>query len=101
MANNSTLRVSSKNCFGGLRIKDRIQVPAGADAVRAKRRPESFSRKGMIRIVAYLHPDFRDSIRLVQTQTGENLRETVTHALNTLFIEYNVPVVERVTCTHD
>jgi len=55
----------------------------------------------MIRIVTYLHPDFRDSIRLVQTQTGENLRETVTRALNTLFIEYNVPVVEEGTCAHD
>ncbi len=101
MANNSALRMPLNKHSGDLRMQDQAKVPSGADPVRGKRRSKSFSRRGTIRIVTYLHPDFRDSIRLVQTKTGENQRETVTRALNTLFIEYNVPVVEEGTCEHD
>ncbi len=101
MADNSALRVPLNKHSGDLRVQDQAKVPSGAHPVRGKRRSKSFSRRGMIRIATYLHPDFRNSIRLVQTQTGENLRETFTRALNTLFIEYNVPVVEEATFAHD
>jgi hypothetical protein len=101
MANNSALQVSLNKSSGDFRVQYQAEVQAIGDAVRVKRGTKSFSRRGMIRIVTYLHPDFRDSIRLVQTKTGENQRETVTRALNTLFIEYNVPVVEEGTCAHD
>jgi hypothetical protein len=101
MASTSTHCVLPNTYSGGPRLQNKSQVAGGCDAARAKRRSKSFTRTGMICIATYLHPDFRDSIRLVQAQTGENLRETVTRALNTLFIEYNVPVVGEETCAQD
>jgi hypothetical protein len=52
------------------------------------------SRKGKIHIGAYLHPDFKASLRLVQAQTGMDIQALLAHALNELFRAHKVPVVE-------
>jgi hypothetical protein len=54
------------------------------------------SREGKVHIGAYLHPDFKRSLRLVQAQTGEDVQTLVTRALNNLFATHNVPVVDQV-----
>jgi hypothetical protein len=53
------------------------------------------SREGKVHIGAYLHPDFKRSLRLVQAQTGEDVQTLVTRALNNLFATHNVPVVDQ------
>ncbi len=53
------------------------------------------SREGKIHIGAYLHPDFKRSLRLVQAQTGEDVQQLVARALNELFRAHNVPVVDQ------
>jgi hypothetical protein len=53
------------------------------------------SREGKIHIGAYLHPDFKRSLRLVQAQTGEDVQTLVIRALNNLFSTHNVPVVDQ------
>jgi hypothetical protein len=53
------------------------------------------SREGKIHIGAYLHPDFKRSLRLVQAQTGEDVQTLVIRALNGLFSSHNVPVVDQ------
>jgi antitoxin-like ribbon-helix-helix protein len=53
------------------------------------------SRVGKVHIGAYLHPDFKRSLRLVQAQTDKSLDALLTQALNELFRRYNVPVVDR------
>ncbi len=53
------------------------------------------SREGKIHIGAYLHPDFKRSLRLVQAQTGEDVQTLITRALNNLFAAHNVPVVDQ------
>lgn len=53
------------------------------------------SREGKIHIGAYLHPDFKRSLRLVQAQTGEDVQTLVIRALNNLFSAHNVPVVDQ------
>jgi hypothetical protein len=53
------------------------------------------SREGKVHIGAYVHPDFKRSLRLVQAQTGEDVQTLVVRALNGLFSSYNVPVVDR------
>ncbi len=53
------------------------------------------SREGKIHIGAYLHPDFKRSLRLVQAQTGEDVQTLVVRALNNLFSTHNVPVVDQ------
>ncbi len=52
------------------------------------------SRTGKIHIGAYLHPDFKRSLRLVQAETGEDVQTLVVRALNNLFSAHNVPVVD-------
>jgi len=51
------------------------------------------SRQGMIHIGAYLHPDFKTSLRLVQARTGKDIQTLIADALNELFRAHNAPVV--------
>jgi hypothetical protein len=53
------------------------------------------SREGMIHIGAYLHPDFKTSLRLVQARTGKDIQSLLADALNELFRAHNAPVVDR------
>lgn len=71
--------------------------PAVAPAVSASA-PMSYkapSRDGKTHIGAYLHPDFKRSLRLVQAQTGEDVQTLIAKALNELFRAHNVPVIDR------
>jgi hypothetical protein len=52
------------------------------------------SRDGKIHIGAYLHPDFKRSLRLVQAQTGEDTQSILARALNEIFRSHNVPVID-------
>ncbi len=52
------------------------------------------SRVGKAHIGAYLSPDFKRSLRLVQAQTGEDTQTLIARALNELFRAHNVPVVD-------
>jgi hypothetical protein len=61
-----------------------------------KRQP---SRIGKILIAGYFHRDFRRSIRLLQAETDETLEELLGRALNKVFREHGVPVVDPVTGT--
>jgi hypothetical protein len=53
------------------------------------------SREGMIHIGAYLHPDFKTSLRLVQARTGKDIQTLIADALNELFRAHNAPVVDK------
>jgi hypothetical protein len=53
------------------------------------------SREGLIHIGAYLHPDFKSSLRLVQARTGKDIQSLLADALNELFRANNAPVVDR------
>jgi antitoxin-like ribbon-helix-helix protein len=55
------------------------------------------SRVGKVHLSGYYHPDFKRSIRLVQAETGEKFEEMFERALNILFREHGVPVVDPVT----
>ena len=56
---------------------------------------KSPSREGKTHIGAYLHPDFRRSLRLVQAETGEDVQSLIAQALNDLFRAHNVPVIDQ------
>jgi hypothetical protein len=53
------------------------------------------SREGKIHIGAYLNPDFKRSLRMVQAQTGKDMQELIALALNDLFRGHNVPVIDQ------
>lgn len=70
--------------------------PAPAPSLPAQPSGTSYkapSREGKVHIGAYVHPDFKRSLRLVQAQTGEDVQTLVVRALNGLFSSHNVPVV--------
>jgi hypothetical protein len=52
------------------------------------------SRDGKIHIGAYLHRDFKTSLRLVQARTGKDIQGLLADALNDLFRAHNAPVVD-------
>jgi hypothetical protein len=53
------------------------------------------SREGKTNITAYLSPDFKSSLRMVQAQTGKSLQTIIAESLNDTFIKYNVPTVRQ------
>ena len=52
-------------------------------------------RAGQVNISAWLHPDFKSSLRLVQARKGRNaaLQDLMAEALNDLFVKYDVPTI--------
>ncbi len=68
------------------------EVPANTAKATTYKAP---SREGKTHIGAYLHPDFKRSLRLVQAQTGEDVQSLLAKALNDLFRAHNVPVIDQ------
>ena len=71
-----------------------IEIPEPISAVSPPGRVKPPSRQGKIHIGAYLHPDFKRSLRLVQAQTGEDVQALIAKALNDLFRAHDVPVID-------
>ncbi|MBG0807843.1 hypothetical protein IY145_24990 [Methylosinus sp. H3A] len=67
-------------------------APAPAPAAARYKAP---SREGKTHIGAYLTPDFKRSMRLVQAETGEDTTQLIARALNELFRAHKVPVVDQ------
>jgi hypothetical protein len=57
----------------------------------------SQSRAGQVNISAWLHADFKSSLRLVQARKGRNatLQDLMAEALNDLFTKYDVPTIRQ------
>ena len=55
------------------------------------------SRAGQVNISAWLHADFKSSLRLVQARKGRNatLQDLMAEALNDLFTKYDVPTIRQ------
>jgi len=66
-----------------------VAPPAPANSAKAP------SREGKVHIGAYLHPDFKRSLRMVQAQTGQDIQALLAVALNDLFRGHNVPVIDQ------
>jgi hypothetical protein len=74
----------------------RAQVGAGSESPVQLPSPGSYlapSRAGKINITAYLSPDYKSSLRLIQARTGHSLQTLVAEALNDLFQKYDVPTI--------
>jgi len=70
--------------------------PAIPEAREPAERASSYkapSREGKIPITAYLSPNFKSSLRLIQAKQGGSVQELIAEALNDLFAKYNVPTV--------
>ncbi len=65
-------------------------APAATSAPTSYMAP---SREGKVNITAYLVPDYKASLRLIQARTGKSLQTLISEALNDLFTKYDVPTV--------
>ena len=52
------------------------------------------SRTGKTNLTAYLSPDYKRNMRLIQAKTGRSLQTLIAEALNDLFAKYDVPVID-------
>lgn len=68
--------------------------PQEVEEPKAKTSPVAKSREGKAHIGAYLSPEFRKSMRMVQAQTDKDMQALIAESLNDLFRKYNVPVVD-------
>jgi hypothetical protein len=69
--------------------------PVAVTPAPAAKSGQAPSREGKLHIGAYLHPDFKRSLRMVQAQTGKDMQELIALALNDLFRGHNVPVIDQ------
>jgi hypothetical protein len=70
--------------------------PATPQTTESAERPGSYkapSREGKTPITAYLSPNFKSSLRLIQAKQGGTVQELIAEALNDLFAKHNVPTV--------
>lgn len=51
------------------------------------------SRENKTPITAYLPPDYKTSLRLIQARENRSIQALIGEALNDLFAKYNVPTV--------
>ena len=69
------------------------QAPANAPRPVSQGSYMAPSREGKTNITAYLSPDYKSSLCLIQARTGKSLQTLIAEALNDLFGKYDVPVV--------
>jgi antitoxin-like ribbon-helix-helix protein len=77
---------------GHAAVAAKVQHPAPATISTTTK---GLSRDGKIHIGAYLHPDFKTSLRLVQARTGKDIQTLLARALNELFRAHNAPVIDK------
>jgi len=71
---------------------DERQIAPG-EAAKPQGAARQANRVGRVNIAAWLHPDFKRSLRLVQARRGGNIQEILEEALNDVFAKYDVPQV--------
>lgn len=90
------LSASSGKSADGKRVKAPSPSPASKDdrAADANRQP---TRVGKVNVSAWLDPDFKSGLRLVQVRKGPKatVQDILAEALNDLFTKYDVPTVRQ------
>ncbi len=71
---------------------DAVRRTANSSAAPASSQRQA-NRQGKINLAAWLHPDFKASMRLVQARRPGSIQELMEEALNDLFAKYDVPQV--------
>lgn len=54
------------------------------------------NRQNKVNVAAWLHHDFKSSLRLVQARRPGSIQDLMEEALNDLFAKYNVPQVAKI-----
>lgn len=87
----SALQAALSQGRGGRTAPEPTPQPTIEQSGSVTQRPPS--REGKVNISAWLSPDFKRSLRMVQAVTDKKLEPLMAEALNELFAKYNVPQV--------
>lgn len=92
-----------------MRSKSVAALQSGLEAASGKRPPAARSapspvvqpearpatgRAGQIHLGAWVSPDFKKSLMMVEIKTGRKKHELISEAYNDLFAKYDVPVID-------
>jgi hypothetical protein len=64
-----------------------------AGETTAARPTRQANREDKVNVAAWMHPDFKRSLRLVQARRPGTIQDLLEEALNDLFAKYDVPQV--------
>ncbi len=67
--------------------------PTAADVPTTPKAERQANRQGKVNVAAWMHPDFKRSMRLVQARRSCTIQDLLEEALNDLFAKYDVPQV--------
>lgn len=67
--------------------------PSGARPAAPPSAGKAPSREGKTNITAWLSPDYKASLRLIQSKENRSMQALIAEALNDLFAKYDVPTV--------
>jgi hypothetical protein len=73
-------------------VSDVRRVGPGAAEAPAARQA---NRQGKVNVAAWLHPDFKASLRMIQARRPGSIQDLLEEALNDLFGKYDVPQVTK------
>ena len=94
MSKNNLARLQEAlSAKSGPKASATIASPASSDAAPPPGYYMAPSRSGKTNITAYLSPDYKSNLRLIQARTGQSLQTIVAEALNDLFQKYDVPAI--------
>ncbi len=85
------------NSSGGRTVPVAVSTSVTAPSPEKATVGKSPSRANQVNMSAWLHKDFKKSIRLVQARKPDNatLQDLMAEAFNDLFSKYNVPTVNQ------
>ena len=72
---------------------DEQQIVAPRDVAKTQKAAQQANRVGRVNVAAWMHPDFKSSLRLVQARRGGSIQGILEEALNDVFAKYDVPQV--------
>lgn len=92
MANTSKL-ANLQTALDKTRPAPEPNTKAAAGQARAETGQRQANREGKVNVAAWMHADFKRSLRLVQSRRGGTIQNLLEEALNDLFAKYDVPQV--------
>lgn len=93
----ATKLASLQSALDGTRAASAAAKSAGRNPAELPPAPSAGARQanrlGKVNVAAWLHPNFKNSLRLVQARRPGSIQDLMEEALNDLFAKYDVPQV--------
>lgn len=98
MSKMQNLQQALRHSTGKSQVTPELSLRASPLPIEKQSKPQKPpSRAEQVNISAWMHPDFKSSLRLVQARKGRNatLQDLMSEALNDFFVKYDVPTIAK------